>query len=65
MFEQCKISTSTMMQVMGAIGTCTILLFLHAESYKGRVCLASDVWSFGLSCLDIDMPGDDYCHKWK
>jgi len=45
-----KISTSTMTQVGGAIGT---PYYCSPESYKGSVCIASDVWSFGLVLVEL------------
>ena len=39
-----------MIQVGGAIGT---PYYCAPESYKGRVCIASDIWSFGLVLTEI------------
>jgi len=39
-----------MTQVGGAIGT---PYYCSPESYKGRICLASDVWSFGLVLVEL------------
>lgn len=45
-----KMGTCTMTQVGGAIGT---PYYCAPESYKGRVCIASDIWSFGLVLTEI------------
>ena len=45
-----KTSCCTMTQVGGAIGT---PYYCAPESYMGGVCLASDIWSFGLVLREI------------
>ena len=45
-----KIGSCTMTQVGGAIGT---PYYCAPESYKGRVCVASDIWSFGLVLSEL------------
>jgi len=45
-----KASGSTMTQVGGAIGT---PYYCAPESYKGMVCLSSDIWSFGLVMCEL------------
>ena len=45
-----KTSASTMTQVGNAIGT---PYYCAPESYKGNVCVASDIWSFGLVLSEL------------
>ena len=47
---QLKTGKCTMTQVGGVIGT---PYYCAPESYKGRVCIASDIWSFGLVLSEI------------